>query len=367
MTADAIRPPNVIQRLFAGTESLADVAKGRDNNFNLIRMVMASMVLVHHGFVLTGHPIASTNLLTRLVHNFGEIGVDGFFVISGFLVTRSLLSRHDVGAFVAARVLRIFPGLWVMLTVTTLAFSALTTLPAQQFLLHHETLSYVARNATAFFIAFNLPGLFEHQANNAANGSLWSLHYELMCYAGVALTGLLGIARKKWPFVLGVLACIALFVAIPEHPSYFIGLFRRLGLVFGLGAVAASFSTRIPLRFIYAVILAALGFALDSTLLAPVAWSLFYAYLLLWAAYVPRGPIRAFNRLPDISYGLYIYAFPVQQSLIATGLALTPLRNMLGAWVITATLATISWYVIEKPSLELKDRLGRQRDPRVAT
>jgi len=80
---------------------------------------------------------------------------------------------------------------------------------------------------------------------------------------------------------------------------------------------------------------------------------------------VPSGVIRQFNRLPDISYGLYIYAFPVQQTLIATGLALSPLRNMLGSWLVVSVLATISWYAIEKPALALKDRLGRQRDPRV--
>lgn len=365
MTADAVRLPSAIQRLFATSPTLAEVATGRDNNFNLIRMMLASMVLVHHGFVLTGNTVPVTNLFTRVVHYFGEIGVDGFFAVSGFLVTRSLLARHDVRAFVAARVLRIFPGLWVMLAVTTLALAALTTLPAQAYLLNRETFAYALRNATGFLITFNLPGVFQSQPVGAVNGSLWSLHYELLCYIGVAATGVLGIARKKWPFVLAVLACAALFVAIPGEPQYYVGLLRRLGLLFGLGATAAAFAQRLPLRAIYAVILAGVGFALDSTLLGPVAWSVFFAYGLLWFAYIPRGAIRSFNRLPDISYGLYIYAFPVQQTLIATGLATAPWQNMLGAWAITATLATISWYAIEKPSLELKDRLGRQRDPRV--
>ncbi len=368
----AFRPAALKDYLWGGP-SLAELAKGRNNNFNLIRVILASMVLVHHGFVLTGNPVAPTNLFFQMVSSFGEIGVDGFFVVSGFLVTRSLIARHDVSAFVAARVLRIYPGLWVMLLATTLALTALTTLPAARYLTSPETRNYLIHNATAFFITFNLPGLFHDQANDAVNGSLWSLRYELLCYAGVAFTGLTGLSKRRWPYVLAVLACAALFIAIPRDLQgahgilYFVGLLRRLVLVFGLGAVAAVFAPQMRLRLATVALLFALALALQRTILAPISWSVAYAYGLLWVAYIPKGFIRNFNKLPDISYGLYIYAFPVQQTLIATGLALSPWRNMLMAWVIVGTFATLSWFGIEKPALALKDRLGRQRDPRVAT
>jgi len=361
------RAPAALTNVFWSGPSLAELARGRNNNFNMIRVMLASMVLVHHGFVLTGNPVAETNLFTRMVAGFGAIGVNGFFVVSGFLVTRSLIARHDVSAFVAARVLRIYPGLWVMLLATTLALTALTTLPALQYLTSPETRNYLIHNATAFFISFNLPGLFQDQTNNAVNGSLWSLRYELLCYAGVAFTGLTGLSKRRWPYVLAVLACAALFIAIPGTPNYFVGLLRRLGLVFGLGAVAAVFAPQMRLRLGMVALLGALALALDATIVAPIAWSVAYAYALLWFAFIPRGFIRNFNKLPDISYGLYIYAFPVQQTLVATGLGLSPWRNMVIAWVIVGTLATISWFGIEKHALALKDRLGRQRDPRVAT
>jgi hypothetical protein len=238
---------------------------------------------------------------------------------------------------------------------------------AYGYLTSHETRNYLLHNATAFFITFNLPGLFHGQPNEAINGSLWSLRYELLCYTGVAFTGLTGLSRKRWPYVLAVLVCAALFIAIPGPPEYFVGLLRRLGLVFGLGAVAAVFAPQLRLRLALVAVLGLTALALDRTIVAPIAWSIAYAYGLLWLAYVPRGFIRQFNKLPDISYGLYIYAFPVQQTLIATGLGLSPWRNMLEAWLIVGTLATLSWFGIEKPALALKHRLGRQRDPRVAT
>jgi peptidoglycan/LPS O-acetylase OafA/YrhL len=360
------RPIAALKTYFTEGPVLADLARGRNNNFNLLRVILASVVLVHHGFVLTGNAVAGTNILTRIVHSLGEIGVDGFFVVSGFLVTRSLLARHDVGAFAAARILRIYPGLWVMLILTTTAMAALSTLPVGQYLASPDTRAYFIHNATAFFITFNLPGVFAGQPNDAVNGSLWSLKYELLCYVGVAATGLLGVARKHWPFVLATAACAALFLLIRGEPNYFVGLFRRLGLVFGLGAIAAAYAPQIRLKLGIAAALWALALLVDRTILSPIALSIAYAYSLLWLAYVPGGVIRKWNSLPDISYGLYIYAFPVQQTLIATGLATTPLRNMLCAWAIVGTLATLSWYVVEKPALELKDRFGRRRDPRVA-
>jgi peptidoglycan/LPS O-acetylase OafA/YrhL len=345
--------------------SLAELARDRNNNFNLIRVILASLVLVHHGFVLTGHPVDESNPLFRLVHNFGEIGVDGFFVVSGFLVTRSLIARHDVVAFVAARVLRIYPGLWTMLALTTTALALLSRLSPRQYFTHPLTITYLVTNATAFLIHFNLPGLFENQANDAVNGSLWSLKYELLCYVGVAMTGVLRLARRKWIFVLGVAACVALFLVGGNHPNYFIGLFRRLGLMFGLGACAAAYADRLPMRLWIVGVLALVAAALDFTAADDIGWSVFWAYSLLWFAYVPKGAILKWNRLPDISYGLYIYAFPVQQSLISTGVATSPAMNMLLAGLATATLATLSWYGIEKPALAFKDHIGRQRDPRV--
>ena len=142
-------------------------------------------------------------------------------------------------------------------------------------------------------------------------------------------------------------------------------LIPPLGMATGFSMFV--FAPQMRLRLAMVGLLFAIALALERTIVAPISWSVAYAYGLLWVAYIPKGFIRNFNKLPDISYGLYIYAFPVQQTLIATGLALVPWRNMLMAWVIVGTLATLSWYGIEKPALALKDRLGRQRDPRVAT
>ena len=351
----------------ASGQTLASLARDRNNNFNLIRCTLALMVLIHHAFELTGNPVEPSNLAARGLSNFGEIGVNGFFIVSGFLVTRSLLGRATLKAFVLARVLRIFPGLWVMLIVTTLALSLLSSLGPATYLQHPGTWTYAARNATAMLITFPLPGVFtDNPATVAANGSLWSLKYEMLCYLSLAFAGALGLAQRRWPLAAVAAFCAVALILLPGEVNYFFDLMRRLGLCFTLGSTAAAFADKVPMRLSVVAVLVLLALLCDRTALSPVTWTLAYGYSLLWFAYVPKGVLLAFNRLPDLSYGLYIYAFPIQQALIATGIGAAAFTNMGLALPATLICAALSWYIIEKPALELKETLGRRRDPRVA-
>lgn len=345
--------------------TLAECAVDRNNNFNLIRATLAFMVLVHHGLVLTGNRVDPTNLITRFIAGFGEIAVGGFFIVSGFLVTRSLFGRATVARFGLARVLRIYPGLIVMLLVTTALLAPFSTLAASDYFASIETWRYVAQNATAFFITFDLPGLFRDNLQPAVNGSLWSLRYEILCYMALALAGALGLARKRWPIVLACVACATALLTLPDTIHYILHVGRRMGFLFSLGAVAAAYSAAIPMRFRYLAALAAVALVLDWTPLSFIGWSIAFAYLLLWFAYVPKGAILNYNRLPDISYGLYIYAFPVQQLAIHLGgYGADPLGNILIATPVTILLATLSWYLVEKPGLDLKNWISLRKDPR---
>lgn len=349
----------------ARNDRLDVLARDRDNNFNLLRFCLATMVLVHHAFVLTGHPAIPVNLALRFVAGLGEIGVDGFFVISGFLVTRSLIAKPRVGKFLLARALRIFPGLWVMLVLTTLALTAMSTLDPIAYLGSLTTWKYVVANATAFFITYDLPGVFSANPSAAINGSLWSLRYEVMCYIALAAAGAFGLAQRRWPLALVAAACALAYLVLPADPGFVVGLVRRLGFMFALGATFAAYAGYIPIRGVIAAGGFAAALALDWTPIAPIGWGVAFAYFLLWFAYVPRGAIRHYNRLPDVSYGMYIYAFPIQQTAIALGWGAMPGANMLIAIPLTLACATASWYLIEAPGLRLKNALARRDDPRL--
>ena len=171
-------------------QRLGTLSKGRDNNLNLLRLVAATAVVYGHAFG-TAQQTASEPFFHRFGIGTGDVGVDVFFVISGFLIAKSFASK-DLVHFTWARVMRIFPALWVssvvLVAVAGLAFSPL---PAREFWLRHDTLTYLARNATL------LPGLGCQTALPFAfdtstrefNASLWTLPHELQMYLLLAALG----------------------------------------------------------------------------------------------------------------------------------------------------------------------------------
>ena len=122
---------------------LADFTEGRDNNFNLIRIVAALVVLITHSFALAAGTSAAEPFQKSLGMTTGSIAVDAFFITSGFLVTASLSKRRSVLDFVVARALRIFPALLVMLLLTVFGIGVFfTSMPVQGYLAAYKTYFY---------------------------------------------------------------------------------------------------------------------------------------------------------------------------------------------------------------------------------
>jgi len=171
--------------------TLADYAVGRDNNFNLMRFIAASLVLLSHSYALTG--VAQDPLLAVSGMDFGHLAVDIFFVTSGFLVTGSLIKRADVRAFAGARLLRIVPGLLVANVVTVFVIGAIfTSLPLLDYLGKKDLYRFVFDNTILVTgdLRWTLPGVFaDNPIKDAVNGSLWTLPYEVELYGLLLLAG----------------------------------------------------------------------------------------------------------------------------------------------------------------------------------
>jgi peptidoglycan/LPS O-acetylase OafA/YrhL len=165
---------------------LSALSHGRDNNFNLIRILAAFAVLITHGFALSIGTGNAEPLRKSLGVTLGTIAVDVFFITSGFLITSSLMNRKHIIYFCWARFLRIFPALWLMLIITVCGIgSMLTTVHLHEYIFNNITYRYVAYCSTLFKgVVFNLPGLFHgNPYGNAVNGSLWTLPYEVKMYS----------------------------------------------------------------------------------------------------------------------------------------------------------------------------------------
>ena len=173
--------------------TLSNYTQGRDNNFNLIRIMAALAVLVTHSFALAIGTGAAEPFRDSLGMTMGTIAVDIFFVTSGFLVTGSLLTRHSALEFLWARTLRVFPALLVMLLLTVFGLGPLvTSWPLSAYLTDAGTYGYLLKCATLVSgVQYNLPGVFaDNPFKSAVNGSLWSLPYEIRMYAIVVMVWL---------------------------------------------------------------------------------------------------------------------------------------------------------------------------------
>lgn len=345
---------------------LGAVCGGRDNNLNVIRMIAATAVLVSHAYPLTlgdGDVEPVKNLLGR---SLGSIAVAIFFVISGFLITRSFERRKDFCDWLAARVLRLMPALIVVVLLGAFVLGPLlSTLPADAYFGDPRVYTYIVRNITLASMQYELPGVFEGNPHpGAVNGSLWTLVHEAGCYVAVAVIGLLGLFRRPLLTTVLAMAYLGLFVlagVLPFEnyaPSKALA-FLDLSAAFTIGILLYIWRDRIRLSFLACLALIAVCWLLRATPFYPLAMFLAISYVTFYLAFVPAGAVRAYNNLGDYSYGMYVFAFPVQQAAVYLLGDMGPLENVLVALPITLCLAVLSWKLVEKPSLDRKTAAAR--------
>lgn len=345
--------------------TLSNYTQGRDNNFNLLRIVAALAVLVTHSFALAIGTGAAEPFRDSLGMTMGTIAVDVFFVTSGFLVTGSLLTRQNAREFLWARFLRIFPALLVMLLLTVFGLGPfLTSWPLSAYLRDAGTYGYLVKCATLVSgVWYSLPGVFDDNPfKHAVNGSLWSLPYEIRMYV-ILLVGWLALRRIQpvggrvfsAALASAVLAA-GLFVLVRHIKGLPADQFVTLFFMFFSGAACFLLKERVTLShgwFCFCA-MALLSTAVVGPRLFFVVYLLTIAYSVLYLAYIPSGPVRAYNRVGDYSYGVYIYAFPVQQSVAALIPGVSVLMLFLISACLTLSCAMLSWHLIERRALAFK-------------
>ncbi|MEE7492341.1 acyltransferase [Methylobacterium oryzae] len=342
----------------------AALERGR-NGFTGLRLMLALAVVVSHAFsVATG--AAGDEPLARLTgYTLGEHAVNGFFAVSGFLVTMSC-DRRGIRDYAIARTLRILPGLVAATLVVALGLGAvLTRLPAAEYWRDPGLWSFIRGTLTTFKSNAALPGVFESNPYRAPLGTVWTLKYEVLCYLGVLAAALCGLLRRRWsaPLIVAGLT-LALSIAcgirgadLPKGTETAL----RLPLIFAAGA--CLYLWRDSLR-VSAAALACLAFGalvLARTPAYPALLFLVEAYGVVWLA---LGPLARglFDPSADLSYGVYLYGWPIQQSLHALWPTASGPALLVPTLALTLPVAALSWYGVERPALSLKARaLGRRR------
>ena len=340
------------------------------NNFDFIRLLAASLVILWHSATLTGHnsldPIYDLSSGTL---NSGNIGVAIFFITSGFLISGSLSRDSNILKFYYNRVLRIYPGLFLSVVVCIIIVGPLaTSIPFASYFSNFQTWHFL-KNLSIFSIQWSLPGCFsENTCTTAVNGSLWTIPHEVTCYIILGIIGFLGFLRFPGFIFFLFFSLIGIHHAQLNgyswiFPSRILGNllfpdFIELSLLFISGVLLNKLyyncETKthlffISLFFLFVSIMS--GFGKESL-------PIFLPYVIYHIAYNKNIKLYRFGQYGDFSYGTYLYAFPIQQLLSQKQFSIGkhPIFHLSLSLFFSIICGAISWHCIEKHFMKFKSR-----------
>jgi peptidoglycan/LPS O-acetylase OafA/YrhL len=340
----------------------APLGAGRGNNFDAIRLCAALAVLVGHAWPLTGREGAPA-IGTIPVYT---LGVYVFFSMSGYLISRSWAEDSRPFAFLARRCARIFPALVVTVVASALLIGPLvSSLKVHEYFASSETYGYLTN---VFLVAnYSLPGVFTDNPTSAVNGSLWTIGPEFLCYLAVLAVGVVAwsmrrLARESLVAValLGGSAIIVFVVLHAVDTGDLRATFRAA--VFFLGGACLARLGWTPPPVAVALLT---GLVAGVALIAPSA-TLYVVWPALPVIVVGVGAmswpgVRAVGRVGDLSYGTYLWGFPVQQVVTATWPGMPLPANVCVVVAVTLCIAFASWWLLERRVLRsVRARVARR-------
>ena len=342
------------------------------NNLDLFRLLAAVLVIFGHCYITFpgGGPAARWDVFTLPGYPgiyCSSVAVKIFFFISGLLVTNSLLQKGRVPEFMLARFFRIWPALAAVLVLMTyVAGPLLTDWGAGSYLLSPGARAYILDN---LLLTSNneLPGVFTGEAypSREVIVTLWTLRYEVAAYVWLLVIFSLGVLRRPW--ICALLLVFTYADPLLPHPLLPTTLtgnpqIAYLPCCFALGACLACWKNRIVLRWEYAAAAALAWLFFRHSLLGP---HLFLLAILLAVLHVSALPaVLRLRPRADISYGVYLWGYPVQQLIFpwsgSLGFGASFSATLLG----TALLAWLSWHGVEKPLMAFGRRLAARCESR---
>ena len=362
--------------------TLGVVFDPRNNALNAWRLAMATGVILWHSWLVTGRTISfePAHQLMR------DVWVDGFFAMSGFLITWSWFRRPRLRDYFVARGLRILPAFWVCLIVIAFVIApigvAIQGGSPGKLLLSPGPIGYVLNNSALLIKQGDVSGTpIGVPLSGEWDSSLWTLYWEALCYIAIAILGITGLLRRRWVVPLLLALAVAWSTRLPSMSAIVEappdkrppldaatqlliaeGAAARFAMMFLAGALLYQVRNVIPAR--WSLVALSVSIVLIASLLPNYRWIAAFplAYVLVVSGALIRNPRLRLRT--DLSYGVYIYAFPIQQILVICGLAfLAPPVFAIIAAALTLPLAALSWFLVEKPAMSLKARLGRRIPP----
>ena len=335
----------------------------RTNNFSLLRLGLAGLVLFAHSFVAVngsnrGEPLYE---LTGGRLDLGALAVNGFFIASGVMVSESLFRGRGTWDFLRKRTRRLYPAFFALWLLQALIIAPLASKGDFQGYSLRQVGILLFNLATLSSYGYPFGGLLQVFPDNPVPGemnvSLWTLRYEFGCYLGLAALGWLGWFRQRWLVTVLFLIAWAVHISGWRLPWHRIltalvadgTYWPRFATYFLAGATFWHWRGRIPRRTAFGVIalgLTIIAFGLPGLIpaLLPPAW----CYALMWLAYCPGNALQRMYDATDVSYGTYLYAFPIQQVVVMVHPEASVAEVFLVTLPLTLLAGFASWHLVEK-------------------
>jgi peptidoglycan/LPS O-acetylase OafA/YrhL len=330
---------------------LSSLLTRENNNLDLFRLLAAAMVIYSHAHALVPHA-ERQDFVERILgfDNGGALAVKVFFFLSGLVVTNSLLQKRNVIDYVVARAFRVWPGLIFVVLLTAVFLGPLVTdLSLREYFSSPQAYFYVMENIRLHTV-YGLPGVFlSHPQAFVVNGALWTLPHEVGAYLVLLALFVLGVFKSRLLLLLIVLVLVVdpltgnklLFTWRPQNATV-----DLLAPCFAMGALMATFKEDIDLTIGSAVGFLVLHLLFKSSVYGPY---LFYASLFSLILYLSaQSWVMKFKPGADLSYGVYLWGYPIQQTVVHYFPGEGLVFNQIVSLVLAVGFGWLSWHCVEK-------------------
>ena len=341
------------------------MAVSRSNNFDFLRLLFASLVIVSHSYPLSG--IKSQEILRKLTNgqaDFGGLAVNCFFIISGYLIYQSLNRSKTYKNFIWKRILRLYPGLIVMVVVTLIIVPFIYT-GNEPLLKNTSYFTYLPRTLSLYNTQHTISGVFQNLPyDGIINGSLWTICYEFTMYL---ITSLLFFISRRYHLILIVLMVTISYILYIFFPEFlnnrlfskiylFSPNFYRLTCFFFAGA-AMTFINFDKISKKYLIVFLAFIILILAVYLKIFSSLMYFILpvLVIFFGVISTPYISSIGeKIGDNSYGIYIYGWFVQQLLLSL-FNLNTYELMVGSLLVAYIVGLMSWHFVEKKALAYKN------------
>ncbi len=335
------------------------------NNFDFLRLLFAALVVVHHCY-----PIAGVSEQDPLYYfsngalSYSYLGVRGFFVISGFLIFQSLFRSKNMLDYLVKRVLRIYPALFIVLLFTVLFCSFLYEGTWLAYWKEKSVWTYIPINISLIKLQYAIKGVFENNPlKSAINGSLWTIIYEFSMYLFlIPFLYLKRYTEKQKAICISFLLFLLLIVryTLQNYKDLHIGALAfgqwvHFAILFMSGAFLSilKIDANKHRNIILIGCLILFFTCMKVSYYEPMQYFIFPPIVIIIGTAATKGLASIGEKFGDVSYGTYIYGFPIQQ-LLMHFFSLTVVQLLVISIPLTLLMGWLSWHLIEKNTLAKK-------------